>query len=63
LMSQSPRADAASTIQAHLHFYDQLGGGIESSFGQDKSGLGITKRHKKRGDRSTPAAAAGDPGP
>lgn len=33
---------------ASLHFYDQRGGGIESSFGQDKSGLGITKRNKKR---------------
>jgi hypothetical protein len=33
---------------AYLHFYDQRGGGIESSFGQDKSGLGITRRHKKR---------------
>lgn len=48
LMGQSPQADAAPIMQAHLHFYDQRGGGVESSFGQDKSGLGITKRTKKR---------------
>lgn len=48
LMGLSPRADEASIMRASLHFYDQRGGGIESSFGQDKSGLGITKRHKKR---------------
>jgi hypothetical protein len=48
LMGQSRRADEATSMRAHLHFYDQRGGGIESSFGQDKSGLGITKRNKKR---------------
>jgi len=48
LMEESPRADAASVMRAYLHCYDQRGGGIESSFGQDKSGLGITKRNKKR---------------
>ena len=48
LMGESSRADAATIMRASLHFYDQRGGGIESSFGQDKSGLGITKRTKKR---------------
>lgn len=48
LMGLSRRTDAAGITRAFLHFYDQRGGGIESSFGQDKSGLGITKRHKKR---------------
>ena len=48
LMGESPQADATSVMRAYLHFYDQRGGGIESSFGQDKSGLGITKRNKKR---------------
>lgn len=48
LMGQSRHSDAAGIMRAFLHFYDQRGGGIESSFGQDKSGLGITKRHKKR---------------
>jgi hypothetical protein len=48
LMGERPSRDAATMMQAYLHFYDQRGGGIESSFGQDKSGLGITKRNKKR---------------
>lgn len=48
LMGQRPTTDAASIMRAYLHFSDQRGGGIESSFGQDKSGLGLTKRNKKR---------------
>ena len=51
LMGQAPQsqqADATCSMRAALHFYDLRGGGIESSFGQDKSGLGITKRTKKR---------------
>lgn len=48
LMGQAQQTDAATSMRAALHFYDQRGGGIESSFGQDKSGLGITKRNKKR---------------
>ena len=48
LMGHSPTTDATTIQRAHLHFYDQRGGGIESSFGQDKSGLGLTKRNKKR---------------
>lgn len=48
LMGESPRADATTVMRAYLHCYDQRSGGIESSFGQDKSGLGITKRTKKR---------------
>lgn len=48
LMGERPTTDAATIMRAYLHFYDQRGGGIESSFGQDKSGLGITRRNKKR---------------
>lgn len=48
LMDQRPTTEATSIMAAYLHLYDQRGGGIESSFGQDKSGLGITKRNKKR---------------
>ena len=48
LMGERPTTDPATIMGAYLHFYDQRGGGIESSFGQDKSGLGLTKRHKKR---------------
>lgn len=48
LMAESLQADEATIIGAYAHFYDQRAGGMESSFGQDKSGLGITKRNKKR---------------
>jgi hypothetical protein len=48
LMGESLLADEATIMRASLHFYDQRGGGIETSFGEDKSGLGITKRNKKR---------------
>jgi hypothetical protein len=48
LMGERPTTDAPTIMRAYLHFYDQRGGGIESSFGQDKSGLGLTKRTKKR---------------
>jgi hypothetical protein len=33
---------------AHIYFYDLRGGGIETSAKEDKQGLGITKRNKKR---------------
>lgn len=48
LMGERSTTDAATIMEAYLHCYDQRGGGIESSFGQDKSGLGLTKRTKKR---------------
>ena len=48
LMAEPPCADEASIMRAYAHFYDQRGGGIETSFGEDKGGLGITKRNKKR---------------
>jgi hypothetical protein len=48
LMGAPLGADEASIMLAYAHFYDQRGGGIETSFCQDKGGLGITKRHKKR---------------
>jgi hypothetical protein len=48
LMGERPTTDATTIMGAYLHFYDQRGGGIESSFAQDKSGLGLTKRTKQR---------------
>ena len=48
LMELPVLCDEGSTMLAYAHYYDQRGGGIESSFGQDKGGLGITKRGKKR---------------
>src|SRR6266487_4106460 len=48
LMGEPLGSDEATIMRAYAHFYDQRGGGIETSFGEDKSGLGITKRNKKR---------------
>lgn len=39
-----PRASAL----AYVALYDQRGGGVETTFKEDKQGLGITKRSKKR---------------
>lgn len=35
-------------LLSYVYFYDQRGGGIETSIKGDKQGLGITKRNKKR---------------
>ncbi|GAC1634492.1 MAG: hypothetical protein NVS4B11_36470 [Ktedonobacteraceae bacterium] len=40
--------DPATVLLAYLSFYDQRGGGVETSFKGDKQGLGIGKRSKKR---------------
>jgi hypothetical protein len=40
--------DPAAVGLAYVTFYDQRGGGIETSFKGDKQGLGIGKRSKKR---------------
>jgi hypothetical protein len=42
----SLRSDEAAVLLAYVRFYDQRGGGIETSFKGDKQGLG--KRSKKR---------------
>src|SRR5947208_1372752 len=41
-------SDPASVLLAYVRFYDQRGGGAETSFKGDKQGLGIGKRNKKR---------------
>jgi len=41
-------ADPVAVLAAYVTFYDQRGGGIETSFKGDKQGLGLTKRNKKR---------------
>lgn len=48
LMGEPLCSDEATIMRASAHFYDQRGGGIETSFGEVKGGLGITKRNKKR---------------
>lgn len=44
LIGHAGLADEDTIMRVYAHFYDLRSGGIESSFGQDKSGLGITKR-------------------
>jgi len=44
----SQATDPVAVLQAYVTFYDQRGGGIETSFKGDKQGLGLTKRNKKR---------------
>jgi hypothetical protein len=41
-------ADPVAVLTAYVTFYDQRGGGIETSLKGDKQGLGLTKRTKKR---------------
>lgn len=41
-------SDPAAVLLAYVCFYDQRGGGIETSFKGDKQGLGLGKRSKKR---------------
>ncbi|HEX3642419.1 MAG TPA: transposase [Ktedonobacteraceae bacterium] len=45
---QTALSDQATVLRAYVHFYDQRGAGVETSFKGDKSGLGLTKRSKKR---------------
>jgi hypothetical protein len=40
--------DLKAVILADVYFYDQRGGGVETSIKGDKQGLGMTKRNKKR---------------
>jgi hypothetical protein len=40
--------DLEAVLLAYVYFYDQRGGGVETSVKEDKQGLGITKRNKKR---------------
>lgn len=45
--SRPQRRDADAVLLAYVHFYDQRGGGVETSFREDKQGLGMSKRNKK----------------
>ncbi len=44
----SQLADPQAVLWAYVTFYDQRGGGIETSLKGDKQGLGLTRRNKKR---------------
>jgi hypothetical protein len=41
-------ADPVAVLNAYVTFYDLRGGGIETALKDDKQGLGLTKRNKKR---------------
>jgi hypothetical protein len=45
---QAAASDLATVLHAYVTFYDQRAGGVETSLKEDKSGLGLTKRSKKR---------------
>jgi hypothetical protein len=45
---QSQRGEPVAELLAITHSYDQRGGGCETSFRDDKQGLGLGKRNKKR---------------
>src|SRR3989440_1881821 len=45
---QSTLSDQVRVLLAYVTFYDQGGGGVETSLKGDKSGLGLTARSKKR---------------
>jgi hypothetical protein len=40
--------DPVAVLLAYVYFYDPRGGGVETEFKEDKQGLGINKRNKKR---------------
>lgn len=40
--------DHQAVTLAYVRFYDQRGGGVETSFKDDKQGVGLSKRNKKR---------------
>jgi hypothetical protein len=40
--------DTRAVALAYVALYDQRGGGVETTFKEDKQGLGLTKRSKKR---------------
>jgi hypothetical protein len=46
--TSSQAADPVAVLLAYVTFYDQRGGGIETTFKGDKQGLGLTTRNKKR---------------
>ena len=40
--------DPMAVLLAYVYFYDQRGGGVETANKEDKQGLGLSKRNKKR---------------
>ena len=61
LTDQEPvlAADLAASLLAYVYLYDQRGGGVETTFKEDKQGLGLTKRNKKRFEAQQMVVALG----
>lgn len=47
-LPEAARRSAHMVLLAYVYFYDDRGGAIETAIKDDKQGLGITKRNKKR---------------
>ena len=52
-------SDPVACLLAYVYLYDQRGGGVETTFKQDKQGLGLTKRNKKRFEAQQVVVALG----
>jgi hypothetical protein len=51
--------DPVACLLAYVYLYDQRGGGVETAFKEDKQGLGLTKRNKKRFEAQQVVVALG----
>lgn len=51
--------DHQAVLLAYVRFYDDRGGGVETSFKDDKQGLGLNKRNKKRASAQQMVALLG----
>ena len=52
-------SDPVASLLAYVYLYDQRGGGVETTFKEDKQGLGLTKRNKKRFEAQQMVVALG----
>src|SRR3954447_21133100 len=61
LTEQEPvlAADLAASLLAYVYLYDQRGGGVETTFKEDKQGRGLTKRNKQRFEAQQMVVALG----
>lgn len=61
LTAQAPAlaTDPAASLLAYAYLDDQRGGGVETTFKEDKQGLGLTRRNKKRFEAQQVVAAPG----
>ena len=61
LTGQAPAlaTDPVACLLAYVYLYDQRGGGVETTFKEDKQGLGLTKRNKKRFEAQQVVVALG----